>query len=208
MNRGSISRRSRRVIAVLGAAAVTVALGVTLGVTGPALADVTGTLRGVGSSRCLDVPNGSQNDGTSLQISDCSGGAGQQWTSTAAGLLTVYGNKCLDVPGSATSAGTRVQIWTCHGGANQQWRVNADGTVVGVQSGLCLDVTGAGTANGTAVEIWTCNGGTNQQWTGPSPPGNGGGALPSSFRWSSSGALISPKSDATHNIAGIKDPSV
>ena len=34
------------------------------------------------------------------------------------------------------------------------------------------------------------------------------GSLPSSFRWSSSGALIAPKSDATHNIAGIKDPSV
>ncbi|MER5666062.1 non-reducing end alpha-L-arabinofuranosidase family hydrolase [Streptomyces mirabilis] len=33
-------------------------------------------------------------------------------------------------------------------------------------------------------------------------------ALPSTFKWSSSGALISPKPDATHNIAGIKDPTV
>jgi endo-1,4-beta-xylanase len=33
-------------------------------------------------------------------------------------------------------------------------------------------------------------------------------ALPSTFTWSSSGALISPKPDATHNIAGIKDPTV
>lgn len=33
-------------------------------------------------------------------------------------------------------------------------------------------------------------------------------ALPGSFKWSSSGVLISPKSDATHNIAGIKDPTV
>ncbi|WP_371650553.1 non-reducing end alpha-L-arabinofuranosidase family hydrolase [Streptomyces mirabilis] len=33
-------------------------------------------------------------------------------------------------------------------------------------------------------------------------------ALPSSFTWNSSGALISPKPDATHNIAGIKDPTV
>ncbi|MEU1268764.1 non-reducing end alpha-L-arabinofuranosidase family hydrolase [Streptomyces sp. NPDC005799] len=33
-------------------------------------------------------------------------------------------------------------------------------------------------------------------------------ALPSSFSWSSSGALIAPKPDSTHNIAGIKDPSV
>jgi endo-1,4-beta-xylanase len=33
-------------------------------------------------------------------------------------------------------------------------------------------------------------------------------SLPSSFRWSSSGVLIAPQSDATHTIAGIKDPSV
>ncbi|WP_119580718.1 non-reducing end alpha-L-arabinofuranosidase family hydrolase [Streptomyces europaeiscabiei] len=33
-------------------------------------------------------------------------------------------------------------------------------------------------------------------------------ALPSRFSWSSSGTLISPKSDATHNIAGIKDSTV
>ncbi|WP_369264166.1 non-reducing end alpha-L-arabinofuranosidase family hydrolase [Streptomyces sp. R35] len=33
-------------------------------------------------------------------------------------------------------------------------------------------------------------------------------ALPSTFTWSSSGALISPKPDSTHNIAGIKDPTV
>ncbi|MFF4712783.1 non-reducing end alpha-L-arabinofuranosidase family hydrolase [Streptomyces eurythermus] len=32
--------------------------------------------------------------------------------------------------------------------------------------------------------------------------------LPSSFGWSSSKQLIAPKSDATHDIAGIKDPTV
>lgn len=33
-------------------------------------------------------------------------------------------------------------------------------------------------------------------------------ALPGSFQWKSSGALIAPKSDAGHNISAIKDPSV
>ncbi|MCZ7421114.1 non-reducing end alpha-L-arabinofuranosidase family hydrolase [Verrucosispora sp. WMMA2044] len=37
------------------------------------------------------------------------------------------------------------------------------------------------------------------------PPGGG---LPNSFRWSSSGVLIGPKSDASHNIRAVKDPSV
>jgi endo-1,4-beta-xylanase len=216
MHRGSVSRRRRALLAALAAAAAAaVALAVTL-VANPARADVTGALRGVGSGRCLDVPGQSQTDGTYLQIWDCWGGANQQWTLNATNELVVYGTKCLDVPNHATAAGTRVQIWTCNGGANQQWRVNSDGTVVGAESGLCLDVTGAGTANGTAVEIWTCNGGANQKWTGlsatsPSPTPTttgGGGTLPSSFRWSSSGPLIAPRSDASHNIAGIKDPSV
>jgi len=200
MNRGSTSRRIRTLIGVLTAAS-TVALAVTLG-AGAAAADVTGALRGAGSGRCLDVSNTSQADGALLQIYDCSGGANQQWTSTSGGQLTVYGSKCLDVPGSATTAGTRVQIWTCHGGANQQWRVNSDGTIAGVQSGLCLDVTGAATANGTAVQLWTCNGGANQKWTGlsttttPTTTTTGGGtgcSLPSSYRWSSSGVLATPK---------------
>jgi endo-1,4-beta-xylanase len=39
-------------------------------------------------------------------------------------------------------------------------------------------------------------------------PAANAAALPGSFRWSSSGVLISPKSDASHNIAGIKDPTV
>ena len=67
--------------------------------------------------------------------------------------------------GHGTSPGTRVVIWDCNGGSNQRWTLNADGTIVGVESSLCLDVTGAGTANGTLVEIWTCNGGGNQRWS-------------------------------------------
>ncbi|GIJ51416.1 galactosylceramidase [Virgisporangium aliadipatigenens] len=122
----------------------------------------TGEIRGAGSNRCLDVNGQSQSDGAVVQIWDCNGGANQRWTLTSGNQLTVYGNKCLDVPGTAN--GTRARILGCTGGTGQQWRVNADGTIVGVASGLCLDVNGAGTANGTAVQIWTCNGGANQSW--------------------------------------------
>ncbi|MQY09936.1 Extracellular exo-alpha-L-arabinofuranosidase [Streptomyces sp. RB5] len=185
--------RGHPAAALAAAIAALVCLAAMLVATGPAQAATSGNLRGVGSGRCLDVPNASQTDGTYLQIWDCWSGTNQQWTLTDSNQLTVYGNKCLDVPGHATTAGTRVQIWSCSGAANQQWRVNSDGTVVGVESGLCLDVTGAATANGSAVEIWTCNGGSNQKWTGltSTPPG-GSCSLPSTYRWTSTGALAQP----------------
>ena len=186
-------RFSRRRLPAVLAAAVTALLSLAaMLVADPAQAATSGALRGVGSGRCLDVPNVSQTDGTFLQIWDCTGGTNQQWTLTDSNQLTVYGNKCLDVPGHATTAGTRVQIWTCNGGTNQQWRVNADGTIVGVESGLCLDVSGGATANATAVQLWSCHGGSNQKWTGLSAPGGGTCSLPSTYRWTSTGALAQP----------------
>ncbi|MFI7635908.1 non-reducing end alpha-L-arabinofuranosidase family hydrolase [Nonomuraea sp. NPDC049400] len=39
-------------------------------------------------------------------------------------------------------------------------------------------------------------------------PTGGTGTLPASFRWRSGPALIGPKSDASHSLAAVKDPSV
>ncbi|GGY70012.1 beta-xylanase [Streptomyces olivaceoviridis] len=122
-----------------------------------------GQIKGVGSGRCLDVPNASTTDGTQLQLYDCHSGTNQQWTYTDAGELRVYGDKCLDAAG--TGNGTKVQIYSCWGGDNQKWRLNSDGSIVGVQSGLCLDAVGSGTANGTLIQLYSCSNGTNQRWT-------------------------------------------
>ncbi|MGW2486897.1 non-reducing end alpha-L-arabinofuranosidase family hydrolase [Streptomyces sp. NPDC001606] len=185
-------RLSRRRLSVVLAAAVSVLVSLAaMLVAIPAQAATSGAVQGVGSGRCLDVPNASQTDGALLQIWDCTGGTNQQWTLTDGNQLTVYGNKCLDVPGHATTAGTRVQIWTCSGGANQQWRVNSDGTIVGVESGLCLDVSGGATANGTAVQLWSCTGAANQKWSGLSGA-SATCSLPSTYRWSSTGPLAQP----------------
>ncbi|MEU5391533.1 non-reducing end alpha-L-arabinofuranosidase family hydrolase [Streptomyces tibetensis] len=185
MRRRGFSRRHLSVVlATLLASAATL-------VANPAQAATTSTVRGAGSGRCLDVPGAGQTDGTNVQIWDCHGGTNQQWTLTDNNQLTVYDNKCLDVPGHATTAGTRPVIWSCNGGTNQQWRANADGTIVAVESGLCLDVSGGATANGTAVQLWNCNGGSGQKWTGLSGTPTTC-ALPSTYRWNSTGPLAQP----------------
>ncbi|MEN3541425.1 ricin-type beta-trefoil lectin domain protein, partial [Microbispora sp. ZYX-F-249] len=75
-----------------------------------------------------------------MNIWDCNGQANQQWTSTSAGELRVYGNKCLDVNGGGTADGTAVIIWDCNGQNNQKWRFNSDGTITAVGANKCLDV--------------------------------------------------------------------
>jgi len=153
------------VLNALNAASGTTTGGTTTGggTTGGTGGGGTGAIKGVGSGRCLDVPNSSTTDGTQVELWDCNGGSNQQWTYTSADEFTVYGNKCLDAAG--TASGAKVQIYTCWGGDNQKWRLNSDGTIVGVQSGLCLDVVGAGTGNGSQIQLYSCWSGTNQKWT-------------------------------------------
>jgi hypothetical protein len=122
-------------------------------------------LTGNQSGRCLDIAGGTATNGSTTQIYDCNGGAGQTYTPTSASELRVFDNKCLQARGNGTSAGTAVEVWDCNGGIQQKWMLSSDGTILGVQSRLCLDVNGQATGNGSRVQLWTCNGGANQKWT-------------------------------------------
>ncbi|GAA1987379.1 ricin-type beta-trefoil lectin domain protein [Catenulispora subtropica] len=122
------------------------------------------TYVGAASGRCMDMPSSANS--TRADVYDCDGSANQQFVHATDNTLQVLG-KCLDAQGRKTTAGTPVILYTCNGGTNQQWAWRADGTFVGVQSGLCLDVTGGAVAaaDGTPLELWPCTGQSNQKWT-------------------------------------------
>ncbi|WP_329310831.1 RICIN domain-containing protein [Streptomyces sp. NBC_01262] len=124
--------------------------------------DVSFTLKGSYSSRCLDVPNGAT--GVQVQIYDCSGNANQLITQTTAGELRVAG-KCLAADGDGTTAGTKLILWACNGKNSQKWAFRLDGTIVNRSNGLVIDVTSWGTANGSKVQLYTGLGNATQKWS-------------------------------------------
>ncbi|MGO8801431.1 MAG: ricin-type beta-trefoil lectin domain protein, partial [Roseiarcus sp.] len=55
-----------------------------------------GEIRGK-DNKCLDIPGGVTEDGTTLDYRACSGAPGQQWT-IKDGLITGKDGRCIDIP--------------------------------------------------------------------------------------------------------------
>lgn len=169
------------------------------------------------SGKAVDVAGSSSTDGAQIQQWARHDGLNQQFQFVDAGggdyrIKARHSGKVLSVLNSSAADGAQIVQWADSNGANQRFRlVDTDSgyvKLVNRGSGKVLDVNGASTADGARVIQWSDHNGGNQQWQlVPVGTGPGDGALPSSFRWNSSGALVGPKNDG-RNIRGIKDPTV
>ncbi|MFC4466104.1 non-reducing end alpha-L-arabinofuranosidase family hydrolase [Streptomyces xiangluensis] len=161
------------------------------------------TLSNAAAGRVLDQPAGHNGNGTPLQVWGASGASNQQWRASRNSdgsytLTNAASGRVLDEPANRTGNGTRTTIRDSKGGANQHWRAsrNSDGsyTLTNVASGRALEIPGGKTANGTPVQVWASNGGANQHWNfkPTAAPKSDTCALPSTYRWTSTGPLAQP----------------
>ncbi|MFB9512766.1 ricin-type beta-trefoil lectin domain protein [Streptomyces purpureus] len=81
-----------------------------------------GTVRSLGL--CMDVANGSRDNGAAIQLARCSGNPAQQFVLSGEGdLVNPQADKCVDADNHGTANWTKLLLWTCAGTPNQKWRV-------------------------------------------------------------------------------------
>ncbi|MGW6296881.1 non-reducing end alpha-L-arabinofuranosidase family hydrolase [Streptomyces sp. NPDC055058] len=159
------------------------------------------------SGKALDVHNRATGDGARITQWTRNDQAQQQWQFVDSGdgyyrLRSRHSGKVLDVHNWSTANGGSIVQWSDLNGTNQQWRLadSADGHVrlISRHSGKALEVQGGSTADNANIVQYDDWGGANQQWrlveVGAGDPGTPGTCeLPSSYRWTSTGALAQPR---------------
>jgi len=205
-------RRRRRWLPAALAALTVLGGGITIAVNAPAASAATVdtsasyVLVNRNSGKALDLFNLATNDGARITQWTRNDGSNQQWQFVDSGggffrLRSRLSGKVLDVANRSTANGAAIQQWTDANGTNQQFSLlDSDSGFVRLinrNSGKAVEVQGAATTDGGNIVQFTDSNGANQQWQlvrvgATTPPGTC--TLPSSYRWTSTGQLATPRS--------------
>ncbi|KAF9487639.1 hypothetical protein BDN71DRAFT_1545022 [Pleurotus eryngii] len=127
--------------------------------------------------KCLSVKGNVMENGTPVQIFDCNGSSGQNW-SIVKGQTKVQlagTNFCLDA-GSEPASGVALKIWTCYDNLPaQNWWFTNDNRIAVYNKGKhrmtflpgqCMDFKDGSFTNSNTVQTWKCtDNNTNQEWS-------------------------------------------
>ncbi|MFD0399821.1 glycosyl hydrolase family 18 protein [Kitasatospora sp. NPDC127121] len=128
-----------------------------------------GPIKGL-AGKCLDVTDGSRDNGAPVRLQDCKGGDAQTWSVPGDSTVQALG-LCLDADHSGKDYGTKVQLWGCNGSDAQKWTRTAARELKNVNAGLCLDVPGSVSGDGRQLQLYGCNGSDAQKWVLNDPSG-------------------------------------
>lgn len=118
--------------------------------------------------KCLNVKGNVTANGTPVQVFDCNGSSGQNW-SIVKGQTKVQlagTNFCLDA-GSKPASGVALKIWTCYDSLPaQDWWFTNDSRIAVTNKGQCMDFKDGLFTNNNTVQTWKCtDNNTNQVWS-------------------------------------------